>query len=1244
MGKKIKFLFTAASLLLGISAMQGVVAKPGLIEARQPDGTTKLIRMEGGPKGHQIFSEDDVLLMHDKNGFYVPADEDFKTRVEKKRLERSNAEFSDSPATRSLPGLMSNPFPSSGPQKALVILVEFPNCTFTIKDPVDHYDKLLNGVNYIEDGATGSARQYYTDNSNGLFDISFDIYGPVTMDNNYEFYGANDYWGDDINPHLMVIEACEKLNDKINYGDYDKNGDGQIDIVYIFYAGYGEADGGGLNTIWPHSAGVYDDFVMYKYFDKKLLNHYACSMELQYYSTDHLRPDGIGTFCHEFCHVLGLPDLYSTIGGGAFTPGEWTLMDVGSYNNDSRTPPHLSGFERAALGWLDPVKLNPGDYTLNPLGNDYNEAFIIPASSQNEYFIIENRQQKGWDQYLPHHGMLVWHIDYDLRTWNNNTVNINARHQRVDLVEADGIPSNWTIDGDAFPGLYEKTEFTQYTNPALLSWDNRSLGIGIREIKEVDGLISFSISDLQGISLSASQLSLHAPETANLSVTFNPSSSNQWNLVWSSSDPAVAEVDEQGKITAHKSGNAKISVYVEQLPDIKASCDVAVVPYKLIYMVDEETYITQQYDAGATITKPKDPIKEGSSFKEWLNLPATMPAQDLTVSALFDLNDYTIIYLIDGSEYKKETVKYGAKITPPAPPVKEGYSFTGWSGIPETMPAGNITVEAVFAINSYQLTYYVDNTVYNQQTIEYGSDISPLNEPSKQGYTFSGWSNIPPRMPANDIDVFGSFSINSHNVYFIVDDALYHTASVTYGAAIPLPQAPVKEGNVFAGWSGLPSSMPDADVTVSATFDKQLYAIRYYVDDGFYNEEKKAFGDRVTPLANPQKEGYTFTGWQGVPEIMPARNVDVNGSFSINSHKVTFMVDGKDYFSSVVTYGSDIPLPESPGKEGYSFKGWSNLPSTMPDNDITVTALFTANSYLIVYYLDGMEYNKQTWNFGSRIQPLPAPVKTGHTFNGWIDLPATMPASDIKVYGSFSVNTYTVTFLVDGDEYHKITLEYGASLQLPDEPLKEGHSFMEWSGLPEIMPDEDVVVEASFLVNEYEIIYYLNNIEFKRQNWKFAETIVPLSDPQETGYTFSGWKGILPTMPAHDIVVQGYLYVNSYNIFYYVDDELVEIQTLEFGEKIIPPVITPDEDRIFDGWTTPIPATMPAEDISIYGYTRAVEAGIDGVFDGIGEEFFDIYSPGGTNLRRKVHKDELKKLSPGIYILRSPGSTYKIKI
>ena len=303
------------------------------------------------------------------------------------------------------------------------------------------------------------------------------------------YYGGNDaVYDEDEHPEEMAIEACQQLDATVDFSQYDRDGDGYIDNVFIFYAGRGEADGGGDNTVWPHAWNVTSATNTPYVFDGVRLDSYGCTNE---WTRDN-RPDGVGTFIHEFSHVMGLPDLYSTDYSDAFTPGEWSALDYGPYNNDGCTPPLYGAFERYALGWMSPRVLDAAtDVTLNPIGE--NEACMIPTSDSNEFFLLENRQQTGWDTYIPGHGMLVWHVLYDSGVWNKNEVNNDENKQYVDIEEADGKQTESTRAGDAFPGTSGKTSFTDTTKPSMKTWKGKSLNMPLTEIAENDGVITFKV-------------------------------------------------------------------------------------------------------------------------------------------------------------------------------------------------------------------------------------------------------------------------------------------------------------------------------------------------------------------------------------------------------------------------------------------------------------------------------------------------------------------------------------------------------------------------------------------------------------------------------------------------------------------------------------------------------------------------------------------------------------------------------
>jgi hypothetical protein len=422
---------------------------------------------------------------------------------------------------------------------------------------------------------------------------------------------------------------------------------------------------------------------------------------------------------------------------------------------------------------------------------------------------------------------------------------------------------------------------------------------------------------------------------------------------------------------------------------------------------------------------------------------------------------FKLTYMVDGEVYKTYDVEYGTAITPEPAPTKEGYTFSCWSEIPETMPAHDVIITGTFIANIYKLTYMVDGEEYKSYEVEFGSTITPEAEPTKEGYTFSGWSEIPEVMPAHDVTVTGSFTINKYKLTYVVDGQTYKTYDMEFGATITPETEPTKEGYTFSGWDGLPETMPAHDVTVTGSFSINTYKLTYIVDGQTYKTYELEYGTAITPEAAPTKEGYTFSGWSEIPATMPAHDVTVTGTFSINKYKLTYVVDGQTYKTYDVEYGASITPEAAPIKEGYTFSGWSEIPATMPAHDVTVTGTFTKGSYKLTYLVDGEVYKTVSYDYGDAITPEPAPVREGYTFSGWSEIPATMPAHDVTVIGTFSINSYKLTYMIDNKVYKEVMYEYGAAIVPEPQPDGDYISF-EWVGLPETMPANDVTVYAVY--------------------------------------------------------------------------------------------------------------------------------------------------------------------------------------
>lgn len=387
----------------------------------------------------------------------------------------------------------------TGKHKGLVVLVEFSDVQFASADAQSLYNDILNAVNYknSEMGFVGSVRDYFRDQSNGKLLIDFDVLGPVKLPRSCAYYGDNSgLAGQDAHPDEMVETACKAVADLVDFNDYDWDGDGVADQVCILYAGRGEASGGGANSIWPHESSLkrYGRNVV---IDGVTVDTYACSCELGLEGN----VDGIGTFCHEFSHCLGIPDIYDTGSAGNYGMYRWDIMSYGNYNGNSFVPSAYTSYERWLAGWNEPIELTEDtDISgMKSLEDDGRAYIIYNEGNRNEYYLLENRQKIGWDAAQPGEGLLIIHVDYDAAAWKNNVVNIQRGHQRLTPIAADNSYEAEDEDcaGDAFP-YNGNNSLTKETTPAAILFNKNSDGSynmnkSVTDItKNDDGTISFS--------------------------------------------------------------------------------------------------------------------------------------------------------------------------------------------------------------------------------------------------------------------------------------------------------------------------------------------------------------------------------------------------------------------------------------------------------------------------------------------------------------------------------------------------------------------------------------------------------------------------------------------------------------------------------------------------------------------------------------------------------------------------------
>ncbi|MDE6637472.1 MAG: InlB B-repeat-containing protein, partial [Muribaculaceae bacterium] len=293
----------------------------------------------------------------------------------------------------------------------------------------------------------------------------------------------------------------------------------------------------------------------------------------------------------------------------------------------------------------------------------------------------------------------------------------------------------------------------------------------------------------------------------------------------------------------------------------------------------------------------------------------------------------------------------------------------------------------------YSAVFKIDGEIVQTLEIGYGDPVVAPEVPSREGYTFNGWGDVPETMPAYDIEFNSTYTVNLYTLTFIVDDEEIYSGQVAYGSTIIVPEVPAKEGYTFSGWTDVPETMPANDLVFQGKYDVSTYNVVYKVDGEVVHTEQLHFGDPI-PVFNdvPEKVGYTFSGWTEIPATMPARDVEINGSYVINHYTVTFYIGDEVLVSQELAYEEEIIVPEAPAKEGYTFSGWGDVPAAMPARDLVFKGDYSVNTYSVIFRIDQEVFQTLNLEYGAEIVAPEAPEKEGHTFSGWGEVPATMPA------------------------------------------------------------------------------------------------------------------------------------------------------------------------------------------------------------------------------------------------------------
>lgn len=498
-----------AALLFSLCA-QAIPARPGIFTYTQPDGSIVRLEVHGDEFlfWYTLAGTNQVVKL-DQDGYWQPSaiTPSMRKGAAEKRKKSASRRAGVRPSTHT-----DNPL-THGTHHIPVILVEFTDVKFTLDQISDRFTRLLNETGYSDNGATGSAAQYYKENSHGTYTPVFDVYGPVTLPHAMAYYGEDQptAWEteEDCRPEIALYDACKILDASVDFSSYDEDQDGIMDMILFYYAGYSQAEGGPKDAIWPHQYTVQDsDYKEAReaVFDGLKLGQYFCTSELKsFYGS---KMCGIGTTVHEFGHALGLPDFYDTDyedNGYCAGPELFSVMASGSYTNDGNTPPYFNAEERIILGWMTEDDIRPltnGRISFGSVQNDI--AFKSYTSTEGEYFLYECRDGSGWDRYTSA-GLLVYHvdksatryvgrlhpIDHWLKWKEYNKINAYGDHPCFYVVPSSdqkNLDYKQHPDYWVFPGHNHVTSFVP------IDWDGFDNGISITDISYADGKVTLTFS------------------------------------------------------------------------------------------------------------------------------------------------------------------------------------------------------------------------------------------------------------------------------------------------------------------------------------------------------------------------------------------------------------------------------------------------------------------------------------------------------------------------------------------------------------------------------------------------------------------------------------------------------------------------------------------------------------------------------------------------------------------------------
>jgi len=692
------------------------------------------------------------------------------------------------------------------------------------------------------------------------------------------------------------------------------------------------------------------------------------------------------------------------------------------------------------------------------------------------------------------------------------------------------------------------------------------------------------------------------------------------NYDWTSSNLSVATISIYGTINALSAGTTTITGVYKSDPSITGSIEITVYNTKLytVNWYDGITLLkTEQVDENKSASPPTPPIKEGYTFKQWDKLYSSITS-DLDIYTVYEKTKYTILWYDGTTLLKSEEVEYLSSATPPTNPSKTGYTFSSWDKSYSSITI-DLSIYAIYEINKYTVEWYSEGILLKSEEVEYLSNATPPTNPSKTGYTFSSWdksySNITNNITINALYTINSYIVNWYNgeellkiesivylssatppiiptiegytfsmwsvdytsiiedtniyaifiaVTYIVlwysEDTLLKTEYVEYLTSATPPTPPTKLDFVFKGWDK-DYSVINGPTTIYAIFEYAIYTINWYSEEVLVKSENVAYGNSASPPTYPSKIGYTFKSWDKAYNNISS-NLDIFAVFEINSYTVNWYNETSLIKTELVTYLGSAITPTNPSKIGYTFKSWDKAYNNISSN-LDIFAVFEINSYTVNWFCEGVLLKSEEVLFNNSAVPPLSPSKVGYTFKSW-DRTYNNISGNTNINAIFEVNSYTVNWYNESVLIKTEKVNYLNNATPPLSPSKIGYTFKTWSTIFNSI-DKDTNIYAVFEINSYVVNWFSQGELLKTEIVNFLESASPPLSPTLQHHTFNTWDKDYSSIISN-LDVNAVFSTNSYTVNWFINEELVKSEVVVYNSNATPPTILVITGYTFISW------------------------------------------------------------------------------